>query len=139
MNVHHKEELKKLVSESLKESQDSYFIQELFHQFPTPTELMDVTEQQLRSIKGIGVQKAKQITALFKLAKVFTIPELDQYTVRSPKDVFSLLEPELRYQTKEHFIYLFLNTENRVICKEIISIGSLNSAIVHPREVFRAA
>lgn len=60
-----------------------------------------------------------------------------QYAVL--KTHFDLLEPELRYATKEHFICLFLNTKNRVIFKEIISIGSLNAAIVHPREVFRAA
>ncbi|MEK3742404.1 RadC family protein [Brevibacillus fluminis] len=139
MIVHHNEDLKKLISETLRERQDSYVIQELFHQFPTPTELMDATEQQLIAIKGIGVGKARQITALLKLAKVLTIPLSEQYTIRTPKDVYDLLEPEVRYQAKEHFICLFLNTKNRVICKEIISIGSLNAAIVHPREVFRAA
>lgn len=139
MHEYHKQELKKLISECLRERQDSYVIQELFQQFPTPTELMDVSEQQLVTIKGIGMGKARQIIVLLKLAKALTIPPHDQYTVRSPKDVFDLLEPDFRYETKEHFTCLFLNTKNRVIFKEIISIGSLNSAIVHPREVFRAA
>ncbi|MDU2209876.1 MAG: DNA repair protein RadC [Eubacterium sp.] len=56
-----------------------------------------------------------------------------------PQDVFNLLEPELRFEQKEHFICLFLNSKNCLIFKEIISIGSLNAAIVHPREVFNAA
>ncbi|MET3290923.1 UNVERIFIED_CONTAM: DNA repair protein RadC [Brevibacillus sp. OAP136] len=139
MNEYRKEELKRLLSESLRERQDSYVIQELFHQFPTTTELLDVSEQQLVTIKGIGLGKARQITALLKLAKALTTPTYDQFTIRTPKDVYDLLEAEFRYQTKEHFTCLFLNTKNRVIFKEIISIGSLNAAIVHPREVFRAA
>ncbi|WP_231884807.1 JAB domain-containing protein [Paenibacillus elgii] len=50
-----------------------------------------------------------------------------------------LLAAEFRYLTKEHFVCLFLNTKNRLIAKKIISAGSFNSAIVHPREVFRSA
>lgn len=139
MNDYRKRELKRLLSESLRERQDSYVIQELFEEFPTITELMDVSEQQLMSIKGIGVGKTRQIIAMLKLAKALTIPSYDQFTIRTPKDVFDFLEPELRYQTKEHFICLFLNTKNRVICQDTVSIGSLNATVVHPREVFRAA
>lgn len=132
-------DLRHLVSESLRESNDSYTIKELFERFPTATELMDVSEQQLVSIKGIGKGKARQITAMLKLAKVLALPNENQHVIRSPKDVYNLLEPELRFEQKEHFICLFLNTENRLIFKEVISIGSLNAAIVHPREVFHAA
>lgn len=132
-------DLRKLLSESLRESCDSYTIQELFQRFPTTTELMDVTEQQLVAIKGIGKGQARQITAMLKLAKVLTFPNQDQPIIRSPKDVFTLLESELRYEQKEHFICLFLNTKNHLIFKEVISIGTLNAAVVHPREVFRAA
>lgn len=139
MNEYHNEELKRLISESLRERPDSYIIQQLFERFPTKTELMDVSEQQLLSIKGIGENKARQITALLKLATTLTIPTQDKPIIRSPKDAFDLFEPDLRHLTKEHFTCLFLNTKNRVIFKEIISIGSLNAAIVHPREVFRAA
>ncbi|WP_240421400.1 JAB domain-containing protein [Paenibacillus periandrae] len=139
MNDYYNEELKRLISESLRERPDSYLIQQLFDQFPTTTELMDVSEQQLIRIKGIGVSKARQITAMLKLATKLTIPTQDNPIIRSPKDAFELLEPDFRYLNKEHFTCLFLNTKNRVIFKEIISIGSLNAAIVHPREVFRAA
>lgn len=132
-------DLRQLVSESLRESNDSYTIQELFERFPTATELMDVSEQQLVTIKGIGKGKARQITAMLKLAKALTYPEQSSNSIRSPKDVYDLLKPELRFEQKEHFICLFLNTKNRLIFKEVISIGSLNAAIVHPREVFHAA
>ncbi|OPH60300.1 hypothetical protein BC351_17535 [Paenibacillus ferrarius] len=139
MNDYRNEELKRLISESLRERPNSYLIQQLMEQFPTTTELMNVSEQQLIAIKGIGLCKARQLTAMLKLAKALTIPAQDQYTIHSPKDVFDLLEPEFRHLNKEHFTCLFLNTKNKVIFKEVISIGSLNAAIVHPREVFHAA
>ncbi|MDH6671230.1 DNA repair protein RadC [Paenibacillus sp. LBL] len=132
-------ELKELVSETLREKQDSYVIQELFRQFPTKTQLVNVSEQQLRNIKGIGIGKARQLLALLKFSKIMAAPAVDLNTIQKPKDVYDYLQPELRYQTKEHFICLFLNSKNRLIFKETISIGSLNSAIVHPREVFKEA
>ncbi|MFM9329410.1 RadC family protein [Paenibacillus mesotrionivorans] len=139
MNVPHSEDLKSLLSQSLKEQQNSYTIQQLFEQFPTTTELLDVTEQQLTTIKGIGISKARQITAMLKLARALTVPSGEIHTFGSPKDAFTLLAPELSHLTKEHFVCLFLNTKNHLITKQIISIGSLNATIVHPREVFRAA
>ncbi|OUS76587.1 hypothetical protein B1748_10835 [Paenibacillus sp. MY03] len=139
MNNYRNEELKRLISESLRERPDSYLIQQLFEQFPTTTELMNVSEQQLIRIKGIGLCKARQLTAVLKLTNALTIPAQNRSTIRSPKDVFDLLEPEFRHLNKEHFTCLFLNTKNKVIFKEVISIGSLNAAIVHPREVFHAA
>jgi DNA repair protein RadC len=139
MNTQYNENLKSLLSQSLRERQDSYTIQLLFEQFPTTSELLDATEQQLSEIKGIGISKARQVAAMLKLAKALTVPNHEQYIIRSPNDVHSLLTSELTHLTKEHFVCLFLNTKNRLIFKEIISIGSLNAAIVHPREVFRAA
>jgi len=139
MNTYTPVEIKRLISESLREKNDSYVIQELFQHFPTTTELLEASEQQLTMIKGIGVGKARQITALLQLAKALTIPVTDRVAIQSPKDVYNLLAPELRHSPKEQFTCLFLNTKNRVIFKEVISIGSLNAAVVHPREVFRAA
>lgn len=131
--------LRDLVSESLRESSDSYTIQELCDHFPTTKDLIGASEQQLLSIKGIGKGRARQIIAMLKLAKMLTHPEPIHDAIKSPQDVYNLLEPELRFEQKEHFICLFLNTKNRLIFKEIISIGSLNTAVVHPREVFNAA
>ena len=131
--------LQNLFSQSLRESSNSYVIQELFHRFPTTAELVDVSEQQLTSIKGIGKGKARQILALLKLTKILANPNEKPVIIRSPHDVFNALHSELIFEQKEHFICLFLNTKNHLIFKEVISVGSLNAAIVHPREVFNAA
>lgn len=133
------EALKHLISESLREQANSYTIEELFQQFPTSNALLDASEKQLTFITGIGKGKARQLSAIMKLAKLLMLPTQPPSVIRSPQNAYSLLEPELRYEQKEHFICLFLNTKNHVIFKEVISIGSLNATVVHPREVFRAA
>ncbi|MCX7929069.1 MAG: hypothetical protein N2558_05320, partial [Patescibacteria group bacterium] len=50
-----------------------------------------------------------------------------------------LVIDEMRFLSKEHFRVIFLNTKNYVIQIKDVSIGSLNSSIVHPREVFLEA
>lgn len=129
---------KGLLADCMCEQRDSYIIEELFNKFPVVNELMDATEQELVQIKGVGKGKARQIVAMLKLAGAMISPK-ETTVIRTPNDVFNLVGPDMRYLQKEHFICLFLNTKNHLIFKEVISIGSLNAAIVHPREVFRAA
>ena len=56
----------------------------------------------------------------------------------SPETVFELFR-DLARETKEYFVSLHLDTKNRILCYEVVSIGSLNASIVHPREVFKSA
>lgn len=59
--------------------------------------------------------------------------------IRTPKDVYGLIAPLVRDQGQEHFYAVHLNARNRVLGVELVSVGSLNASIVHPREVFRNA
>lgn len=59
--------------------------------------------------------------------------------IKSPSDVVKELEEDYKNQMREIFICMHLNTKNRLMRKEIVSIGCLNSSIVHPREVFSNA
>jgi DNA repair protein RadC len=62
----------------------------------------------------------------------------DMYVVRTPKDAAFLLDP-LRHKAEEHFVSLHLNAKHEVIGLHEVSHGTLNSSLVHPREVFKAA
>ncbi|MFD0710992.1 DNA repair protein RadC [Paenibacillus sp. GCM10027626] len=130
---------KSLVAASLCEKQGSYLIEELFQRFPDKNAFMDATEQELIQIKGIGVGKAQQIISLIQLTQILSKPKRIIKIIKSPNDVYELLAPEVQHLNKEHFVALLLNTKNHLIAKEIISIGSLNATIAHPREVFHKA
>lgn len=57
----------------------------------------------------------------------------------SSLEAFGVVGRELAQADREHFVVLHLNSKNMLLAKETVSIGSLNSSIVHPREVFRGA
>jgi DNA repair protein RadC len=86
MNQYRNEELKKLISESLREQLNSYHVLQLFEQFPTTSELLDASEEQLIHIKGIGKGKARQIRAILELARTLTAPSASLTAKRSGFD-----------------------------------------------------
>jgi DNA repair protein RadC len=97
--------------------------------------------EELSKIKGIGIAKAAKIKASFELAN-----RLDGYTetggktvIKNPEDIAGVVRGKLRGKKKEHFLALLLDTRNQVLKVAEISIGSLDSSIVHPREVFKEA
>ncbi|HII15482.1 MAG TPA: JAB domain-containing protein [Nanoarchaeota archaeon] len=55
------------------------------------------------------------------------------------KDVFSYASPRLCDKDKEHFLIILLDSKNKVIKDEIVSIGTVSSALAHPREIFKSA
>ncbi len=94
----------------------------------------------LMQVHGVGKAKAAQIAAVFELARrLETFVEEPKRKICSPKDVYTLMYPKMREQKKEKFITLCLDTKNQILREEVISIGSLNASIVHPREVFKSA
>jgi DNA repair protein RadC len=94
----------------------------------------------LMQVHGVGKAKAAQIAAVFELARrLETFVEEPKRKVCSPKDVYTLMYPKMREQKKEKFITLCLDTKNQILREEVVSIGSLNASIVHPREVFKSA
>ena len=58
--------------------------------------------------------------------------------ILSPREVWEALK-DIRESKKEHFVAFFLDTQNQEIRRELISIGTLNASLIHPREVFEPA
>ncbi|OGC78683.1 MAG: hypothetical protein A2Z27_01760 [candidate division Zixibacteria bacterium RBG_16_50_21] len=88
---------------------------------------------------GLPQVKATQIVACMELGRRMFFEDKSRVpTIKTPEDVFKYLA-DMQKLTKEQFRGLYLNTRNRLIHDEVISMGSLNLSIVHPREVFRPA
>lgn len=60
-------------------------------------------------------------------------------TISSPKDAYEMIKEQLEGLDREQFIIACLNTKNEPTNISVVSVGSLNKAIVHPREVFKTA
>ena len=59
--------------------------------------------------------------------------------ISNPRAVYDLVQPLVRDKIQEHFYVLYLNGRNRLLSLELVSVGTLNASIVHPRDVFRPA
>ena len=105
--------------------------------------LFECSLKELQKIKGIGPSKAMQILAMSELGKRYNqlkqSNNKNQKRITCAKDVFDLFHERLKDEKQENFIVLLLNTKNHIIGEEWISKGTLDAAIVEPRDVFKSA
>ena len=97
--------------------------------------------EELAQIRGIGLAKASQIKAAFELTnRVESYSEgSSKPLLKTPEDVAGLVRVRLKGKKKEYFLAVLLDTRSQLIKVAEISVGSLDSSIVHPREVFKEA
>jgi len=102
--------------------------------------LVDAAVEELSDVKGVGPAKASQVKAALELARrLAQFSEASRPVIKSPNDAAALVMEEMRHLDREHFRALLLNTKNQVIGTDKVSVGTLNSSTVHPRELFRNA
>ncbi|MBU7025313.1 MAG: DNA repair protein RadC [Theionarchaea archaeon] len=105
--------------------------------------LVDVftaTIHQLTQVEGIGFVKACKIKAAFELMKRINSYCKEMHPeITSAKDVVKLVAAHMKYLKQEEFRVLLLDGKNRLIRHQRVSLGSLDKALVHPRDVFRPA
>lgn len=96
-----------------------------------------ITYQQLQQVTGMGPARITEILAALELSKRYLIDN-DQPIIDSPERAVEQLA-DIRDKKQEYFVVLTLDGANRLITKRIITIGTLTSSLVHPREVFADA
>lgn len=99
--------------------------------------LAELSFKELKGVSGLGPAKACEIIACFELGKRL-LKGKPACLCFSPEDVWKELK-DIREHKKEHFIIFYLDSRNQEIKREVVSVGSLNANLVHPREVFEPA
>ncbi|MEB8094635.1 DNA repair protein RadC [Staphylococcus caprae] len=103
-------------------------------------ELKKLSINDLLRIKGIGLYKAITLKAAFELGeRLNATSTIDKVKITSPGDVAELMMSKMKDLEQEHFVVLLLNSKNIVIKQSWIYKGTLNSSIIHPREIFNIA
>ena len=102
--------------------------------------LARAAHDELTRIRGIGAARAAQVLAAVELGRrsvAHAAREGVQMT--SPRAVAEYLLPQYGNRRVEHFGVLLLDTKHRVLRSTVLSVGTLDASIVHPREIFREA
>ncbi len=113
---------------------------QLLNKFGTLQALARTSVDDLRSVKGIGRDKAVTLVAAFALARKMAADlQRESPVLETPEAIVNLLREDNRVRQVETFQVILLNTRRRLIRIEPISQGTLDTILVHPREVFRPA
>ena len=101
--------------------------------------LRNLSIEEIESIPGVGRRTAERICGAVELGRKAYSNNLDKKeTIKSPEDAANLLQ-DIKHERQEHFVAIYLDSRNNVLARRTIFIGSLNSSVVHPREVYREA
>ena len=119
--------------------------QKILSRFGSLESLQDASIEDLKELKGLGIAKAAQIKACIEISRRINNVANNQITrnkkqrIFSPQDAHQQVKSKIKDYAKEHFLVLSYDTRNRLLGIDIVSIGTLNSNLVHPRETFEAA
>jgi DNA repair protein RadC len=98
------------------------------------------TLDDLRQVPGIGAARAAQLFAAIEAGRRTLVRgRRDRPQIMNPRDAAELLLPQFGNMPVEHFGVVLLDTKHRVLRSTLLSVGTLDASIVHPREVFREA
>jgi DNA repair protein RadC len=115
--------------------------QRLLDRFGTVENMANASVEELSTIRGIGLAKSCQLKAAFELANRLEKSSQNRknLVIRTPEEAYFEIKGRSRGEMKEHFWAILLNTRNQVIKTSEISRGSLDTSLVHPRELFKEA
>lgn len=102
--------------------------------------LSEASISELCQIKGLGPAKALQLKAAISLGlRVARKTPTNKYRIEHPVHAYNLVKEELESERRELFVVILQDTKGCVICHNVVAIGTLSNALVHPREVFYPA
>lgn len=103
--------------------------------------LLDAGIEEITKIKGIKNKKASQILAVGELVRRISKEVLlkERNKISSPNDIAKILMKDMVFLKQEVLKLVMLDTKNNIIGLKDVFVGSLNTSIVHPREIFKEA
>lgn len=114
---------------------------EAIKKFGNLKRVLDASSQDLQQLSGVGPMNIFGIRLFQAMAERYAKEKINTESILldSPKAVFEYLQKSIGRETREHFVMIALDSRNKLISINEISVGTINASIVHPREVFQPA
>lgn len=101
--------------------------------------VLNANIKELENVFGVGPINSFGLKLIKEICVRYSSNEVSKnISLSSSEEIYKFLYPKLAFENKEHFVMICLDTKNHLIYEDI-SIGTLNSSLVHPREVFKSA
>ena len=111
--------------------------EELLKKFKNYRGLLLADTAELISFRNIGLAKATSLKAACEIGLRLTTDVISLGdTVTTPADIYKLMRSTLYAKSKEHLYVVSLDSRLRVISTDLVSVGTVNEALAHPREIF---
>ncbi len=108
--------------------------------FGSLRELISAEQPHFCAVKGLGITQFIQLRACTEMTKRYLRQQLEsQHAFTAPALVRTYLQAELEHREREVFVVLFLDNQHRLLKKEEMFLGTINSAAVYPREIIKTA
>ncbi|URL06358.1 DNA repair protein RadC [Avibacterium sp. 21-595] len=108
--------------------------------FGSLRQLISADQHAFCNVKGLGITQFIQLQASTEMTKRYLLQELEMaQAFTRPELVRMYLQTELEHKEREVFLVLFLDNQHRLIKKEEMFLGTINSAVVYPREIVKTA
>lgn len=138
-NLTDKELLAIIIKSGIKNSNANDIALEILKQYKVQ-ELPEMTANQLKQIKGIGEVKALELISVIELGKRMYLKEKEQLIkLSNPKDIWKDTRYLFTNKKQEEFYCLYFNSQQELIERKLLFMGTINKSIAHPREVFKEA
>lgn len=113
---------------------------ELIKKHKSLSGVLDADFEELQKIRGIGPMNAFGFKLFQAIAERSAKERIAKKTsINSVSEAAEYLQKKIGREKKENFVTLYLDARNQLIHEEIVSVGTINASLVHPREVFRSA
>lgn len=120
--------------------------QRLLAEFGSLKAIVNASLIELQAVKGLGIAKASQLVACLEIARRVMqqehgdeVSQQSQRHIASAADVYRALRSKLRRYRQEHLVVLALNSRDRLISLDTVTVGTSTASVVHPGETFAAA
>lgn len=102
--------------------------------------LWNLDMEELKVLPGIGRVKAIQLICVCELAKRMARGKrLFGTKIRTSEDIVDYYKAQLKFESKECLVLLVLDSKNRIISEEVLSVGTIQASIADPREIYLSA